>query len=416
MTIDSATAADEREWSTSALRRRRAAGEAEADETETRSLPAKPPFSDDISSLANCQALATQLSQQYRQPATSEESPLHTSGVLLTMCELFDDFCGPKPHQDHIAASWIQHHATGRRAIFFGTMGWLFNRTVADVECIFPTDGATDGRYRQGCGEMSTHVDTWKKRQIKEAITNYKNKVFGPDTPWESIDCRDMTALFPNASSPSPIDDDDDDDDDDYFPAPVTLPPQSIIWNTTDCQDKSNTSAYKFLSLIAAQKGPLENILGHTLCHMRPEDATPNFDDDNQFFIYDGSCAWSPDEWQSMIDTVAYLHTRFPKIFSWTEFVVRKPERHKKDDYSYPNLVSAVFYTHTSTYWRALVEAKALGQKHLLRMRIDDPLVDHGAVDLFQCVVASQGVLAAIASGMVPGLGNDDRSTAKQDA
>jgi hypothetical protein len=354
----------------------------------------------------DCNALAAELSRLYRDiPPSSYKS----SGVLLTMCDAFTDVCGPQHQEDHIAASWIHHNVTGRHAIFFGQMGWILNRTVADIQCFFPTDGATDGRSDQGCGAFQFKpLDKKTERNIKIQITEYKNQIFGRDTPWESIDCRRMSFLFAKGQwhLPSLNDDDDyhndnDDDDDDFTPG-TPLGPQ-INWYIEDCSNKANVSAYKYVPGIVSIKAMLEKeILNHTLCHLRPEDAVPHLHQPDQTLIFEGQCHWSPHEWPSMIDTIAYFRQTYPKIFFWNEFVVKKPsstlsppllrqqqqtDQIIKEDYK--PVVSAVFYTHKSTYWRALVEARILGHKHLLRMRIDDPRVDQEGLDLFQCIVAA---------------------------
>lgn len=381
------------------------------------------------SSKADCHALAADLSKVYRQSAppgpASLTDYLTQSGILLTMCNPITTQCVPTRHQDHVAASWIQRDVTGRKERFFGTLGWVFNATTSGrhIQCVYPTDAASDGRPSQGCGPFQggSSIGGFQKWQIKAEVENYKASTFGRDTPWESIDCRDMTLLFPNETYPTGQDDDateDDDatdDDDAGNGANVML---RVFLNTSDCADTLNATTYQYLSLMAINKRVLEDILGHTLCHLRPEDAVaPLHRQPHDWWIYVGDCLWPSTVagWQEMVQVQTYLQQTFPNISLWNEVVLDKPKKghdkdNPKDHDGYPALVSAVFYTDSSMYWRALLEARRLKgreRKHLLRMVVDDPRVDdptvEPAVDLFQCVVASNAVEEAVARGKQSG-------------
>ena len=244
--------------------------------------------------------------------------------------------------------------------------------------------------------------------QFKWALEKYKNDKFGPDRPWSTIDCRDFPFFFPNASNFT--DDDDDYDDDDYGNGhPFPIPGANVVWQTEDCSDTLNTSAYTYKNAFAFIKEYYDAIMGHTVCHLRPEDAEPNLNDTEHHYswwMYDGSCVWPPTVagWQRLLQTMEFLRQTYPAVALWNEIVLRKPKRRgwrRHDDdkndhrYRYRDLVSAVFYTDRSSAWRAVLEARLLGHKHVLRLvdgDQDEDGQDEDDIDLFQCAYSSLAI------------------------
>ena len=151
---------------------------------------------------------------------------LSTHGVLLTMC--FGRFGGPGPpppeggeshpciigfDEDHIAASWINQDIGYQHIIpVQPEIGLIIDPLATDtqINCIYPTDAASDGRDNFGCGppkldpiygsQGASKIDSVNLMILREKFIRYKNINFGVNTPWNNISCN---ALLPTSKLPT---------------------------------------------------------------------------------------------------------------------------------------------------------------------------------------------------------------------
>jgi len=278
----------------------------------------------------SCTALASELSRNYRN-ATPFCDPgdggggikpyLLSHGVLLTMCFPFSCRINT-PIENHLAASWI-NAAIGPQVIPTETnIGLILDPALADIQCIYPTDGASDTRNNQGCGPFNFDPDSlsiFTRWNLRKLYNSYKEFNFAV-TPWEDIDCE---AFFGTPHSPS-------------HPlggwTGVVQKADQIFWTWQD-QHGEDTAAIVYQKDAAFRQKVAEPVIGHAVCSL--VDPEPNFDEG--FFIYTGKHGMPPEKWQRAIETQQQMIATFPENDVWNEVVLGLPS-HLKD------IVLAVFY------------------------------------------------------------------------
>jgi hypothetical protein len=330
---------------------------------------------------SNCTLVAAALSNAYRTYNGHDFSPdtmrledfLDRNGVLLTMCMRYGGLfpwlecsrSGPAAKSlsssssipgdavvaggrdpSRLEASWVQRDQTrGFRVIgppidVGPPVGLVLRPSGTSIRCIYPVDGATDGRDDGGCGPLTDdprygsqgydHAKWYRKLIMREEIVLVKNSHFGPDRPWESIPCAD------------------------FFPAP----PSPSGGNTTaDLQvlgsveklDNGTRYEWRYQTQTRYMVDYWSHILGHTLCNQSamPPEPSPNAVGDEMLdLIWTAPFSWPPSEWHPVVEMMQLAIDDPPfslrgNIRIWNELVLDVPI----DEQEFASrAVQAVFY------------------------------------------------------------------------
>jgi len=355
----------------------------------------------------SCTQLAAALSASYRTYETydpsnhhhsSLESFLEKNGILLTMCMRFNwkipwlECVGsgldvsPFSFTDHdevrntnenktvmhhrIASSWIQQNITGFRVVgpYFdpAPVGHILQPNATTIRCLYPIDGATDGREDEGCGPMRDdihygskgydHAKWYTKLLLKRKIIEFKNSRFGNNRTWDSIPCSEF--LGSTAANFS-----------------------SAVLGEVNNDDRSWT--YQRTSEYIIQSWSY--IMGHNICNTSQPLPTPSFND-TDFLVYFGPTPWQPQHWEEMLFLMKDAIVEHPSIQIWNEITLDVSADMLND------AVQAVFYVKgginpgrdTLARRIAIAEARKL-HKPLLYVNLIHPSHDHSEADLFQC-------------------------------
>lgn len=304
--------------------------------------------------LSSCQYLAATLSENFRNTSSfnntndrmsSISEYLSFHGLLLTMC--FPLSCSLGFNANHISGSWInQRIGPGHIIPSQSGIGLLLDPSVAEIHCLYPTDGGTDGRDDAGCGPLQMDPEHGSQgassknfitRQFfRNFLNNYKTLNFGRQTSWLDIDCFDFFGLP-------------------FF--------ELDSWRLDEEGFKSQSE----LSLLQEQ---FEAIMGHPVC-------TPPPIEDVDVLVYSGSKSWRPQDFQEVID----LQVEFVQKFKtnsqiWNEIIIGLPQQLQ-------DLVLGVFYVDNDETKRiaAHAEAKMLGDKFVFKLKISD----NDTEDVLEC-------------------------------
>jgi hypothetical protein len=302
----------------------------------------------------SCSDLAVRFTESYDSSASFNSSSetlneyLTHNGILLTMCigntlfpKIFGGPCKLGFRENHVSASWIRKKETGFR--IFGPVddvGLILDPRATEIQCLYPADGVTDGRSKNGCGPTHDAIggpnNFWRILE-KYQIESYKNQKFGKDTNWMDIDCKDMLATF-------------------MGPLPFGI----FALNNTNCgKTVAGGIPFEYESPIKYTFDVWSGILGHAVCNATKPWPEPSFNDEDGL-LYFGSCVWGKSDWIGMVDTMMNLGSVYPNLLFWNEIVLPKP-KHMAD------IVQAVFvkdgsYEYQSAKW----EAEHLGRPLLV--------------------------------------------------
>lgn len=126
---------------------------------------------------------------------------LGTHGVLVTMCiaGMSSSFLPVGLAENHMAVSWINAEIGTSVIPAESQLGLILKPEAVNMQCIYPTDGASDGRDNSGCGPLSTdpqngsrgarRMGPLAKWAFRRQMQAYKDINFGPDTDYADIDC-----------------------------------------------------------------------------------------------------------------------------------------------------------------------------------------------------------------------------------
>jgi len=277
-------------------------------------------------SATNCTLLASMLSASYRSTlpfagdsTRSLQEYLQSNGVLFTMCldisgqlncSLLQSAPPPPPphHGPHlhkpVTAHWSGSWANARTSFrpFPGVnVGQIADAGALNLTCLYPSDGSTDYRDNLGCGPFRVDpkygsqgydvVGPLTKRLLSLEVREELGSKY-PAVP--NISCFD---LF-NSSVGVPV-------------PPGVTPANVSGWHADgDETDPSACAAMK-----AGQRGivtssfynvatsAMEPYYGGPICTL--ENPSPSLDGQSHSPIYNGSCSFSPHEFQAAMDLMA---------------------------------------------------------------------------------------------------------------
>lgn len=300
-------------------------------------------------SSVSCTALAEALNANYLSNTTFDAASnsslpeyLNSTGVLLSVC--LDGNCTDDEFHEvdvHLSGSWIQDGTTGPRIFEMGEIGMILDPTKVDILCLYPLDGLSDGRSRQGCGPINDYLPNWLDRQrLRMAL--YMRKILKGfwRTKWEEIPC--CKFLSEDASD------------------------KKLCNDVAGMIDRNAT----WTTMIYWQALLMGDILGHVICY---DDTFPDFDmmSEERMLPYIGSEPWMPLEWEGNTKVTQDIIREHPKMRIWNEVVMKNIA----DLEGYNEIVQAVFFIHQpgntkeiDAYFRELanVQAEQFGGKHVL--------------------------------------------------
>lgn len=293
-------------------------------------------------------------------------------------------------------ASWVQENQTrGFHAVGFPIdigppVGLVLRPSGTSIRCVYPVDGATDGRDGKGCGPINSdprhgsqgydHASWYRKVLVRAEIVQEKNSLFGPNRTWESIPCSGFfddefpgVQIFGTAVARRTHNDDDDDGGGTHYDWFYQTGPQCLI-------------DYK------------SYILGHTLCNrsaMPPEPSPARLGNATIDLIYVGPSSWPPHEWPAVVELMQSALDDPPfslqeKLKIWNELVLDAPI----DDEEFASrAVQAVFYIKGTSGIVVEEIARRIAQREAVRLRKPLLFVDLSADgspntnggDLFRC-------------------------------
>jgi len=285
----------------------------------------------------NCTLLATALSTAYRSTTpfsgtttASLQEYLQENGILFTMCldqKLNCSLLQPlPPHRQAPAPDWSGSWGNTRlgfRPIAASAVGQIANPGALNFTCLYPTDGATDGRDGDGCGpeaqdsvygsEGASHLGPMKTWAARQQIRAYMQRYF-PGRTWQNISCIE------------------------FFRIPTSFwLVNATGWHAADdkgnpgaCEAmKSGRAALAMPAYVSGMGADEEALNGEPVC---TAEAPPGIDVPGHFPIYNGHCSWAPHEFQVAMDMMFDTFiTKHPKITMWNEVVATKPRTHAEE-------------------------------------------------------------------------------------
>jgi hypothetical protein len=305
----------------------------------------------------SCHDLALRLTENYytatrfNSTNTNLTDYLNHNGILLTMCignailpRIFGGPCKLGFRSHHVSASWIRKNETGFRV--FGSslladtalpVGLILDPTMTQINCMYPIDGVTDAREKNGCGVTFDSIggpSSIRRSIDRYAIAHFKNSRFGKDTKWSDIDCSLMFSDIVGEGN--------------------------FALNDTDCSGAvAGGIPFVFESPARVTYETWSDVMGHPVCNITQPWTDPTFTSDD-VLLYLGSCVWKTSDWAGMIDTTVNLATEHPSVTFWNEIVLSKPK-------DLADIVQAVFIVDGSYALQAAKwEATRLGKPLLI--------------------------------------------------
>jgi hypothetical protein len=305
----------------------------------------------------DCIDLASDLSERYRNTSpfgksstTDHDLPryLSTHGLLLTMC--FPWECALSIDATHVSGSWINQRI-GPQVIAGPEIGLILDPLQTDIQCIYPTDTASDQRDNAGCGpHQFDPTNPVTRYLVRKQLTAFKNMNFGIDTAWEDIACE----YFMNFAAPS------------WF--------MPLLWQV------GSDGEIQYQSQISLVQGIYEGIMGHPVCTINEEQDT---DDQSlwTYFINTDQNGWDPLDFERVLEMqLKFMKNPSPDqqgpavLYNWNEIIMSLPSSELKD------LVVSVFYmdspkmddqVRARRLKHAIGAAKIFGGKPVIRLQYD---------------------------------------------
>ena len=285
------------------------------------------------------------------------------------------DSCTLHLTDTHWSASWINQDL-GTQAVLPvpSQVGIVLDPSRVQIQCLYPTDAASAFRIDdQGCGPWSFDTalqdptrsfvyqgQEWQNAsELKQHLIEYKDRMFGRDTAWNSLDCTqfldrhgfahtELAVAWEWTTTTTATTNDE-----------VRRPP-ALRWHKQDSLSNqtiqappsspfpynhpppNNMTVIPYLTLWYRK---LSTLLGHSVCNAS---TIYNSTQQGTFVLYSGARSWPPEQWQTVVDwqqTYFPAHSQqsvAPVAFQWNEVVLALPD-------NLLDTIQAVFYRRHDT-------------------------------------------------------------------
>jgi len=296
------------------------------------------------------------------------EAWLAEHGVLLSMCipTGFPPTCGhDKPGglgqdrgMDHVSASWVGADQDGEVPALFSQVfptipygvGRVFSPEKVSVECLYPTDAATDARDGSGCGPQSQDayfgsagyaLSTPEEREGTKQFLEQRLADFGK-TPaeWADVGCLDFVGgeaspigSIYNASTWTPADQ-----------STMDACKAVVQAGGAAAADQKSTPTQELINAIGQNLAPF---LGHPPCRLDDDGSCAGGTHCGGYWEWYGACSWPPSDFEEARQAQAALTKRGTDpsgkgILVWNEFVLSSTDPYRNA--SAPESVEAAFW------------------------------------------------------------------------